>query len=236
MASRWAESALNWWQEAGVDTIVGEAPRDWLSSRPAAAPATPAPAAAADDDDAMPESLEAFRDWLGATGRLPFASPSARRIAPAGDPAAGLMLLTDMPAAEDVAAGMLFSGEAGALFDRMLTAIGRSRDTVYLAPFSPIRPPAGRIDPESVRILADIARRHVGLAAPKALLLFGDSCARALLGSPMTAARGRWHEVETPAGPVKALVTIRPQELLTQPKLKPHAWADLQLLMEGLKP
>lgn len=232
MASRWAESTLTWWEEAGVDTIVGEAPRDWLSAEPAPPPATQAPAPA----EAMPESLEAFRDWLGATDRLPFASPSARRIAPAGDPAAGLMLLADMPAAEDVAAGTLFSGEAGALFDRMLAAIGRSRDTVYLAPFSPIRPPAGRIDPEGVRTLTDIARRHVGLAAPRALLLFGDSCARALLGLPMTAARGRWHAVETPAGPVRTLVTIRPQELLTQPKLKSHAWADLQLLMEGLKP
>jgi len=236
MGSRWAESALSWWEEAGVDTLIGEEPRDWLNARAdaAAGPANAAPAPA--PTEAPPDSLAAFQDWLAATDSLPFASPAATRIAPAGDPAAGLMVMTDMPTAEDAAAGMIFSGEAGALVERMLAAIGRSRETIYLVPFSPIRPPAGRIDPAGVRMLTEIARHHVGLAAPRALLIFGDSCSRALLGEPMTAARGRWHDLDTPAGPVRALVTIRPQELLTQPKLKAHAWADLQMLMEGLKP
>ena len=231
MVSRWAESALSWWEQAGVDTIVGEAPRDWLNPGPEAAapaPAAPPPIAA----ESMPGSLGAFLAWLASTDALPFASASTGRIAPAGDPAAGLMVLADMPAAEDVAAGTMFSGEAGKLVDRMLAAIGRSRETIWLAPFSPIRPPAGRIDAAGVRSLTGIARHHVGLVSPKALLIFGDSCSRALLGQPMTAARGRWHDLETPKGPVRALVTIRPQELLTQPKLKAHAWADLQMLME----
>lgn len=231
MGSRWAESALTWWEQAGVDTIVGETPRDWLNPTPEAA-AAPPPIAA----EAMPGSLDAFLAWLASTDSLPFASASAGRIAPAGDPAAGLMVLADMPTAEDVAAGTMFSGEAGALVDRMLAAIGRSRETIWLAPFSPIRPPAGRIDAGGVRSLTAIARHHVGLVSPKALLIFGDSCSRALLGQAMTAARGRWHDLETPKGAVRALVTIRPQELLTQPRLKAHAWADLQMLMESETP
>ena len=233
MASGWAASALSWWQEAGVDTLVDETPRDWLNPKaapPAAPQAAPAPT------EAMPDSLEAFTAWLAETDTLPFASGSAPRLAPAGDPGAGLMMLADMPGADDAAAGRLFTGEVGGLFERMLTAIGRSRETIYLAAFSPIRPAVGRIDAEGVAALAGIARHHIGLAAPRALLLFGDACARALLGEPMTAARGRWHVLDTPAGPVKTLVTIRPQELLSQPKLKTHAWADLQLLMEALKP
>ena len=234
MASGWAASALSWWQEAGVDTLVDETPRDWLNPKAVAAPAAPQAAPAPTEE--MPEGLEAFTAWLAETDTLPFASASAPRIAPSGDPKAGLMILTDMPSAEDAAAGRLFSGEVGTLLDRMLAAIGRSRETVYLAPFSPIRPAVGRIDAGGVAALAAIARHHVGLAEPRALLLFGDSCARALLGEPMTAARGRWHALDTPAGPVKTLVTIRPQELLTQRKLKTHAWADLQLLMEALKP
>ena len=115
-------------------------------------------------------------------------------------------------------------------------AIGLDRETVYLAPFSPIAPPGGRIAKVGVDLLAGIMRHHIGLVSPRVLLIFGDSCARALLGLPMAQARGRWHEVETPAGPVRALVTLRPQELLKQPNLKAHAWADLQLLKEGLTP
>jgi DNA polymerase len=235
MTSRWAESALSWWEEAGVDTIVGEQPRDWLAApRPAAAKAAEAPPP--EPAEAFPAELPAFQAWLTATDAIPFASPSVPRLAPAGDPASGLMAITDMPAAEDVAAGAIFSGEAGALVDRMLAAIGLTRETIYLAPFSPIRPPAGRIDAAGVRFLTEAMRHHIGLVSPRALLIFGDSCSRALLGTTMTQARGRWHEVETPAGPVRALVTIRPQELLMQPKLKAHAWADLQMLMEELKP
>lgn len=231
MSSRWAESALSWWEEAGVDTLVSEEPRDWLAqSKPAAAPVAapePPPAPA----EIFPDDLPGFQAWLAATDAIPFASPAMRRAAPAGDPVAGLMAITDMPSA----AGAIFDDEAGTLVERMLAAIGRSRDTIYLAPFSPIRPPAGRIDKAGVELLTRAMHHHIGLAAPKALLIFGDSCSRALLGTTMTQARGRWHEVETPAGTVKAVVTIRPQELLTQPKLKAHAWADLQLLMEGLQ-
>lgn len=232
MSSRWAESALSWWEEAGVDTLVDEKPRDWLTPPALARPAESAPVPPSVPAEIFPDNLPAFQAWLASADAIPFASPAMRRAAPAGDPASGLMAITEMP----TAAGALFDDEAEALVGRMLAAIGRSRNTIYLAPFSPIRPPAGRIDKGGVELLTRAMRHHIGLVAPRALLIFGDSCARALLGAPMTRARGRWHEVETPAGPVRAVATIRPQELLTQPKLKAHAWADLQLLMEGLKP
>ena len=235
MVSRWAESALCWWDEAGVDTIVGEEPRDWLAvPKPAPKAAEPVEAPAPSLAEAFPADLPAFQTWLGATDALPFASSSARRVTPAGDPEAGLMAITDMPNAEESAAGLIFTGETGALVERMLAAIGLDRDRIYLAPFSPIAPPAGRIDKNGVEVLARVMRHHIGLVGPRALLIFGDSCSRALLGIKMAEARRRWHEIETPAGPVRALVTIKPQQLLTQPNLKPLAWADLQMLKEGL--
>lgn len=244
MSSRWAESALTWWEEAGVDTIVGEEPRDWLAGPKK--PAAPAPAEAAPEPAAQsfPDDLAAFQAWLATTDALPFAGPGARRLPPTGSASSGLMAITDVPSAEDAAAGLLFSGEQGALVDNMLRNFAEKllggakvdRETIYLAPFSPIRPPAGRIDQAGVRFLAEAMRRQIGLVAPKAVLIFGDSCSRALLGKPMTEARGAWHEIETPVGNIPAIVTIRPQELLSQPKLRTHAWADLQLLAEKLKP
>ncbi len=202
MSSDWAASALSWWEQAGVDVIVGEAPRDWLNPGTKAPAPPPEPARAQ-----MPAALDAFRDWLASTETLPFATPSAPRVGPAGDPASGLMMLTDMPGDDDAAAGTLLSGEVGALFDRMLAAIGRSRDTIYLAAFSPIRPPAGRIDDESIRALADIARHHVGLACAQGAAavrrrLLAGAGRRADDAGARPLARGR-----DPAGPVKALVT-----------------------------
>ena len=234
MSSDWAASALTWWSDAGVDVIVGEEPHDWLNPK-AKAPA-PAPAAApAVPAEPLPDQLDLFQSWLASSDSIPFASPSAPRIVPCGDPAAGLMVMIDMPGAADCAVGAMLSGEAGRLFDRMLQAIGRSRDTIYLAALSCLRSPTGRFDAAGAAACAEIARRHVGLAAPRALLLFGDSCSKALLGGAVAQMRGRWHEIDTPHGAVRTLATIRPEDLLRQPRLKALAWADLQLLMEGLK-
>ena len=229
-----AASALQWWLEAGVDVMVGEAPRDWLRPEPKAPPPPP-PTPPEAREERLPDQLELFEAWLRDSGTVPFASPSAPRVCPSGDPASGLMIMIEMPATEDCSDGALLSGEAGRLFDRMMAAIGRDRASLYLAALSCVRSPDGRFTSETARQCATIARHHIGLAAPKALLLFGDA-SKALLGLPMAKARGRWHEVATHAGPVKTLVTIPPSYLLDQPSAKALAWADLQMLAEGLKP
>jgi DNA polymerase len=235
-----AASVLQWWADAGVDTLIDEAPRDWLRVKPkapaaspniaATAPGAPAPA----PPDVLPDQLELFRFYLRDNEALPFASPTSRRVCPAGDPAAGLMIMTDMPAAEDCGTGTLLSGEVGRLFDRMLAAIGRDRNSVYLASLSCLRSPDGRFASGAAKDCARLALHHIGLASPKALLLFGDACAKALIGLPMAQARGRWHEIATHAGPIRTIVTLPPSYLLAQPSAKALAWADLQLLMEGL--
>ncbi|HEY0412467.1 MAG TPA: uracil-DNA glycosylase family protein [Allosphingosinicella sp.] len=234
-AAEAAASVLQWWSDAGVDALVDERPRDWLKPRGQAAPAPSAPAPAPEAEDEVPGQLDLFQAWLAGTDRLPFASPGAPRICPSGDPASGLMILTGMPSGEDCAAGTLISGEAGRLFDRMLAAIGRDRGSIYLAALSCLRSPDGRFNTEAAKSCATLARHHAGLVSPKALLILGDACSKALIGLPLVQARGRWHEIATHSGPIRALVTIPPAYLLNQPAAKAHAWADLQLLIEEVK-
>jgi len=223
-----AASTLDWWREAGVDTLVGETPRDWLKPAPDLKPVILAPAEPA--AETMPDTLDAFQAWLSRAA-LPFATPNLPSLAPAGAALAGLMVMIDMPSAS----GAAFDAETDALFGNMLKAMALSREAICLAPLSPTRPPAARLDPASERVLAEIARHHVGLVRPKALLLFGDTCARALLGGPVSATRGRWHELATPAGPVRATATIRPENMLNRPAYKKTAWADLQMLIEEVR-
>ncbi|QPQ55851.1 uracil-DNA glycosylase [Allosphingosinicella flava] len=227
-----AMSALQWWIEAGVDTMVSDEPRDWLRpvrTPPVTAPAAPEKAHA----ETLPEQIDLFQAYLRDSDALPLATPGARRVCPSGDPASGLMMMVDMPAEEDCASGALLAGDVGQLFDRMLAAIGRGRQSVYLASLACFRTPAGTLtDPDAARCTT-LARHHIGLAAPQALLLFGDACARALTGLSVAQARGRWHDVQTHAGPIPALVTLNPAQLLAHPRLKAHAWADLQMLMKG---
>jgi DNA polymerase len=243
-----AASVLQWWKDAGVDVMIDESPRDWLRPKPAAepaglmlaearapalAPAAPAPIVEA--EPALPDQLPLFRAWLAESDRVPLASPSAPRVCPSGDPASGLMILTDMPTGEDCASGTLVSGEAGRLFDRMLAAIGRNRESIYLAALSCLRSPDGRLSTGVAKNCAELARHHVGLAQPKVLLLLGDAVSKAMLGLSMAQARGRWHEIPVYGGTVRAIVTLPPDYLLKQPAAKAHAWGDLQMLIDEVK-
>lgn len=232
-----ALSALRWWRDAGVDTLVDEAPRDWLKAKAstshAAARQTRAPAS--DDQAAQtpvwPITLPAFRAWLEAADALPDESRPGHRLLPSGDPTAGLMVLLDMPEPADAAAGTLLSGEPGKLFDAMLAAIGRSRETIYLASLCLARAPGGRLADESFDRVAALARHHVALAAPERLLLMGNLASRALLEMNYATARNGLHLVNR--GETSTAVTIAPQLLLQNPSHKGQAWKDLRLLTGG---
>lgn len=239
-----AESLLGWWRDAGVDCAVQEEPRDWLKPAPVPVPSEAAEAGsgaprlpsgrAEPAQEPLPDQLPLFHDWLKASDALPYAAPHAPRVCPSGDPASGLVVMTAMPSVEDCSAGTMLSGESGRLFDRMLAAIGRSRDTSYIAGLSCLRPTGGRLDPTGATRCAEIARHHLGLVAPKAVLVVGDACSKALLGLGAAQARGKVHRIATPAGEIAAVVTLHPDYLLGQPAAKALAWADLQLLQETL--
>lgn len=223
--------ALRWWRDAGVDMLADEQPRDWLAPpRPLAPPPAAAAVAAAAAPDELPQTLAALATWL-ADPRT-FAPLGPRRFIATGDPAGGLMLVTDMPEREDRTA--LMEGAAGRLLEAMLAAIGRDRGSAYLAPLAPGRPAAGRIDRALCATLAPALRRHVALAQPRLVLLLGEQATAALLDQPLAAARGRLHVLNHDGGTVRALVTFHPRFLLEHPACKADAWADLRLLLEEL--
>ena len=225
-----AASALDWWQEAGVDTLVEESPRDWLAP-PAAARAAPAAVVEA-APAAPPATLAAFESWRVSAAAPDFGwGPS---VAPGGDAEAGLMVLLDVPEREDAAAGHLLGGEAGRLFDRMLAAIGRNRQSIYLASLAVARPISGRIASGAAAGLAELARYHIGLVRPKRLLVMGDAANRAVLGTSAAASGSILHVVKHAAGQSEAVATFHPRFLLENPAQKARAWRDLQVLIEGM--
>lgn len=222
-----ARSALCWWLDAGVDAAIQEEPRNWLKpapSRPAAAEPPPPPNVTQPNH----ETLAELQEWLATSAQLPLASATARRILPHGPHNAEVMLLSDAPVLEDYSAGQPIGGDAWDLTKRMLAAIGLTPEQAYCASLSPIHAPGARLTGRDREDCAEIARRHVGLAAPKRLLLFGDGPSQALLGKRLVEARGRVHKVEG----VRTVATFHPRNLVNQPSNKSMAWQDLLLLME----
>lgn len=224
-----ARSTLSWWLEAGVDVVIQEQPRDWL--KPARSKAHSEAEAAAPPANVVPpshETLAELQAWLATSAQLPLAAATTRRILPHGPENAAVMLLSDGPALEDYAAGQPIGGDAWILAARMLRAIGISAQQAYSASLSPIHAPGVRLGPAERGDYADIARRHVALARPKRLILFGDGPAQALLGKPLASARGHVHKIEG----VRTVATFHPRSLVNQPSNKSYAWKDLLLLME----
>jgi DNA polymerase len=227
-----ARSALAWWLDAGVDAAVQEEPRNWLK------PPKP-PGVLPRQEESLPdpranlvlpsqETLSELQQWLASSVELPLAGPSARRILPHGPSDAAVMLLSDSPALEDAAAGQPIGGNAWELTRRMLAAIGIGADQAYSASLSCFHAPGARLSKEDRESCAKIARRHISLAQPKRLLLFGDGPCLALLGKRLIDARGHVHKVEG----VRTVATFHPRHLVNRPLDKSLAWRDLLLLME----
>jgi len=224
-------SVLSWWELAGVDVTVDDVPRQWLRAPQTLAP-TSASTPAKTQPTALPATLEALADWLASPEILP--ELGSIRIAPSGSVQSGLMLLTDMPDKEDLSSGALLSGSAGRLLDGMLRATGLDRASIYLAPVAPGRPAAGKINEALEKELGRIARHHIALARPRAVLMLGDATTRAVSATGLAAARGTIHDINVDGGNVPAVATFHPRFLLQHPSLKADAWSDLRMLMEIL--
>jgi len=223
-----ARSALAWWLQAGVDAAIQEEPRNWLKPP---APRNAAPAAAAPPPNVVrpsQETLAELQQWLANSAQLPLASVTGKRILPHGPENAPIMLFTDAPTIEDYASGQPIGGEAWVLAQRMLAAIGLKPEQAYVASLSPIHTPGARLAGREREDYAEIARRHVRLAKPQRLLLFGDGPSLALLGKPVAQARGHVHKIEG----VRTVTTFHPRHLIKRPLDKSLAWQDLLLLME----
>lgn len=222
-----AASALDWWIEAGVDTLVEDSPRDWLARLPlpAAAPVEELPA------EVLPDTLEQFLQWrMGADA--PETGWHSPLIAPMGQAGAPLMVLLDMPEAVDSDSGELLSGPEGRLLDRMLAAIGRNRATVYLATVALARPLSGAVTREAEARLFELVRHHVALVRPGQLLLMGNLAQRALAGSESGAGLGSLQHVNQDDRTMAILASFHPRMLLERPARKAEAWKHLQLLIE----
>lgn len=222
-------SALEWWADAGVDTLADDAPHDWLARRTPApvAGAGPVAAAPAAAPEALPDTLEAFVAW-----RLGEAAPEAGwlspRIAPTGPADAALMIVTDMPEPDDGAEAMLLGGAPGRLLDRMLAAIGHERAGVYIASLAVARPLSGQIDAAAMPRLAELLRHHIGLVAPQTLLLLGQTAHNALLDDPGATGLLSVNHIH---GTCRAVACRHPRFLIERPAAKAEAWKALQLLL-----
>ena len=146
----------------------------------------------------------------------------------------GLIILTDAPGADDDATGRILSGAAGELLDKMLGAIGMSRDNVSILPMIFWRAPGGRSPSRGELDLAHpFVTRAIELLAPRVILSMGTLPATEIGGVNLA----KSHGVTTTLASGCVLMPIyHPNYLILKPAAKRDAWNALQQLQNLLKP
>jgi DNA polymerase len=219
------------------------------SRRPGAA--APPPATTAPVSVPAGQAVEAARSAANAAGSLAelktaietfhgcnLKNSARSTVFASGDPSSGIAIIGPMPNADDDRDGAPFSGRAGDLLDRMLAAIGLSRDGVLMTNVIPWRPPGNRMPSAAeMDICQPFIERQIMLAQPKALLLLGNFPARFFIGGNGTihTMRGKWQTVSFAGMEIPALATFHPQELLATPANKALTWQDLLAFQHGLQ-
>lgn len=230
--ARQAASTLQWWHDAGVDVLVDEAPRDWLA-RPAPKPDVASPVADAPVATAWPDTVEGFVAW-----RIDDAAPdhaAGAMTAPIISSHAQVMILVDMPEADDAANGALVGGPAGRLLDRMLAAIDLDRSGVHLIPLCAARPVSGRIAQEIEPMLGRIARHFMHLLHPQIVLTLGTAASRAIATTDDMGGRMGLRIVNHEDADWRIIASYHPRFLLERPAAKAEAWKHLQMVRNMLK-
>ena len=182
--------------------------------------------------ETLPSTLTEFDAWLADYADLPGAHWSAKRCMPIGPAGAPLMIIADCPDVDDLDTGQLFSGANGRLLDAMLGAIGFDRAALRVASIALTRPPAGRIDSETVVPLRRMMLHHIALAKPQRILVLGQQTNQIVCETIIAPDGHGQQDINHFGGITTAYAVHHPRLLLERPMLKRAAWVTLKRIKD----
>ncbi len=155
-----------------------------------------------------------------------------------GDADAKIMFIGEGPGQTEDEQGRPFVGAAGELLDKMIVAMGITREAVYIANVVKCRPPNNRVPlPPEVDACWGYLKRQIEVVQPRVLVTLGGAATKVILQTErgITSIRGIWAEYR--GGPViPVMPTFHPAYLLrsytTDNRRK--VWSDLQKVMEAV--
>lgn len=251
---------LNWYVQAGVTETIGEVPQNRFNPKQETIllkkKLSPMPYQAVSVEEAtVPDSnllqtasqkaakantLEELKDALISFDGCSLKKTAKNTVFGQGNPYADVMFIGEAPGADEDRLGLPFVGVSGQLLDKMMLAVGLSRQTnAYISNIIPWRPPGNR-NPSSVEIALcmPFIQRHIELVAPKLIIALGGTAFSALINTPETIskARGNWHSYQSSGlvAPVLLMPVFHPAFLLRTPAQKKNAWRDFLNIRQKL--
>ncbi len=175
-------------------------------------------------------TLDELREQLAAFDGCNLKFTAKNLVFSDGNPEADLMFVGEAPGRDEDIEGLPFVGRSGQLLNRMLAAIGRDRQSAYIANVIPWRPPGNRTPtPIETEICRPFIERQIELAGPKVLVTLGNPSTKTLLNTQVgiMRMRGNWQEHRIADGcAIPTMPTLHPAYLLRNPAAKKLAWRD----------
>ncbi len=213
----------------GVETIV-KRPRSTASPSPLPLPGGER---AREGGDHPAAGLAALRAHIGDCTRCALHQGRRNLVFGVGNPRARLMFVGEGPGEDEDRQGEPFVGKAGQLLNRMIQAMGLTREAVYIANVVKCRPPGNRTPaPDEIATCRGFLERQIEILRPEVICALGSVAAQTLLstGEKIGRLRGRFWDL----GGIPVLPTYHPAYLLRNPAEKKKVWEDLQHIMTKL--
>lgn len=179
-------------------------------------------------------TLTQIREDLGECTRCKLHSTRRKIVFGVGAEDSPLMFVGEAPGEQEDKRGEPFVGPAGELLDRMIEAMGWTRQTVYLANAIMCQPPGNR-NPQIDELMQCLSflDAQIQTVRPKIIVTLGRPATNHVLcnDTPLSALRGRFHDR---AG-VKVMPTFHPAYLLREPDRKKDTWSDLKQVIAELE-
>ena len=177
--------------------------------------------------------LPTLQKFLAGCPRCKLSGTRTNIVFGQGNPRAELMFVGEAPGREEDEQGLAFVGRAGQLLTKIIEAMGRKRDDVFICNVLKCRPPDNR-NPERDEVDAcrPFLEEQIRLISPRAIVTLGTFAAQAILETdePIGRLRGRWREKNG----IRVMPTYHPAFLLRSPDRKKDVWEDMKLVRDYL--
>jgi DNA polymerase len=178
-------------------------------------------------------SLQEVRDEMGDCKRCDLWQSRTKLVFGDGSPRAELMFVGEGPGADEDAQGLPFVGRAGQLLNKMIAAMGKRREDVYIGNIVKSRPPENRAPhPDEVAACLPFLLKQIQVIRPRVIVCLGSVALQNLLGNKLAISRvrGQWQLYHD----IRVMPTYHPAYLLRNADAKKPVWEDLQLVMAEL--
>ena len=146
---------------------------------------------------------------------------------------AAICFVGEAPGADEDRLGEPFVGASGQLLNKIIAAMGLSRDEVYICNTLKCRPPMNRVPAkEELANCRGYFDRQLELVRPKFICCLGATAANHVLGKKLALGkmRGTFHDFKG----IPVLATFHPAALLRNPEWKKDVWEDMKTLLRKM--